>query len=432
MPNTADIAAQAGVRAILEDWARRIDDDGTPSQIVSAEEIRAALAAIEPQAVAETLHGPFGWLNGRRDLSEEHWTLERDPLENSDEHFAIPLFAKVDPFKEAKPDALDRLLNFIVSDDTPVRPEDEADLRLFNEATMEGIAKFALRAAAASPVTASDEKAVARADRGLIEEVASFVRERVANIQRNFTERSTNRIEAEALLARMEAAPITASDAPANVEDEFFYDPRTGRVAGSEPVTASDERAVEAKNRAQGMVRSMDQWRNMVPKAVMAGSQAQIEYALIDAKHDIEAMWSVLTALAAAPKAQPVQGLVSHKTALGDTQQDLPIADDSQASHPVQGWQTESGIERRARARDWLRNRWSEPHPNEGHVKQLADYAAFLAAAPLPAGPSSKETASAADQIIGQIEERFPNWRSYRDLIDCIDCTLADLRRAGQ
>jgi len=32
------------------------------------------------------------------------------------------------------------------------------------------------------------------------------------------------------------------------------------------------------------------------------------------------------------------------------------------------------------------------------------------------------------DQIIGQIEERFPNWRSYRDLIDCIDCTLHDLR----
>ncbi|WP_028003142.1 hypothetical protein [Sinorhizobium meliloti] len=34
-----------------------------------------------------------------------------------------------------------------------------------------------------------------------------------------------------------------------------------------------------------------------------------------------------------------------------------------------------------------------------------------------------------ADQIIGQIEERFPNWRSYRDLIDCIDCTLSDLRK---
>lgn len=37
---------------------------------------------------------------------------------------------------------------------------------------------------------------------------------------------------------------------------------------------------------------------------------------------------------------------------------------------------------------------------------------------------------SAADQIIGEIEERFPNWRSYRDLIDCIDCTLHDLRSA--
>lgn len=36
---------------------------------------------------------------------------------------------------------------------------------------------------------------------------------------------------------------------------------------------------------------------------------------------------------------------------------------------------------------------------------------------------------AASDQIIGQIEERFPNWRSYRDLIDCIDCTLAELYR---
>lgn len=38
---------------------------------------------------------------------------------------------------------------------------------------------------------------------------------------------------------------------------------------------------------------------------------------------------------------------------------------------------------------------------------------------------------SAADQIIGQIEEIFPNWRSYRDLIDCIYCTLHDLRAAA-
>ena len=36
--------------------------------------------------------------------------------------------------------------------------------------------------------------------------------------------------------------------------------------------------------------------------------------------------------------------------------------------------------------------------------------------------------AATADQIVGQIEERFPNWKSYCDLIDCIDCTLHDLR----
>lgn len=40
-----------------------------------------------------------------------------------------------------------------------------------------------------------------------------------------------------------------------------------------------------------------------------------------------------------------------------------------------------------------------------------------------------KSEAAAADQIIAQIEERFPNWRSYRDLLDCIDVTLYDLRR---
>ncbi|MVA98886.1 hypothetical protein GN330_16685 [Nitratireductor sp. CAU 1489] len=39
------------------------------------------------------------------------------------------------------------------------------------------------------------------------------------------------------------------------------------------------------------------------------------------------------------------------------------------------------------------------------------------------------ERAAASDQIIGQIEDRFPNWQSYRDLLDCIDCTMAELRR---
>lgn len=43
---------------------------------------------------------------------------------------------------------------------------------------------------------------------------------------------------------------------------------------------------------------------------------------------------------------------------------------------------------------------------------------------PLP----SVDAKSPADEIIGQIEERFPNWRGFRDLVDCIDCTLHDLR----
>lgn len=35
---------------------------------------------------------------------------------------------------------------------------------------------------------------------------------------------------------------------------------------------------------------------------------------------------------------------------------------------------------------------------------------------------------SPADAMIAQIEERFPDWRSFRDLIDCIDVTLHELR----
>lgn len=34
--------------------------------------------------------------------------------------------------------------------------------------------------------------------------------------------------------------------------------------------------------------------------------------------------------------------------------------------------------ERKHRAKEWLKNRWSQDHPNEGHIKQLADYEAFL------------------------------------------------------
>lgn len=60
-----------------------------------------ARAALSRRASAGgELHGPFGWLNGCRALSEDSWTLESDPLENNDEYFAIPLYSKTDPFKE--------------------------------------------------------------------------------------------------------------------------------------------------------------------------------------------------------------------------------------------------------------------------------------------------------------------------------------------
>ncbi|CUA89812.1 hypothetical protein Ga0061061_1107 [Chelatococcus sambhunathii] len=45
-----------------------------------------------------------------------------------------------------------------------------------------------------------------------------------------------------------------------------------------------------------------------------------------------------------------------------------------------------------------------------------------------PAAEPVADWSDVASQIIGEIEQRFPNWRSYRDLIDCIDCTLHDLR----
>ena len=41
----------------------------------------------------------------------------------------------------------------------------------------------------------------------------------------------------------------------------------------------------------QGMVRSIDQYRNGQPKAVADGSYAQILYALTDYKHDVLVLW---------------------------------------------------------------------------------------------------------------------------------------------
>lgn len=66
-------------------------------------------------------------------------------------------------------------------------------------------------------------------------------------------------------------------------------------------------------------------------------------------------------------------------------------------------------------------------------VRATVQEAASQPCAGVATGPSdpihqSAARESVAEKIIGQIEERFPNWKSFRDLIDCIDCTLYDLR----
>lgn len=63
------------------------------------------------------------------------------------------------------------------------------------------------------------------------------------------------------------------------------------------PVSAVE--AIEkAPNRVQGMVRSIDQYRNGDPKAVAAGSHAQILFALEDLRHDVLVLWDFANTLA--------------------------------------------------------------------------------------------------------------------------------------
>lgn len=48
-------------------------------------------------------------------------------------------------------------------------------------------------------------------------------------------------------------------------------------------------------------------------------------------------------------------------------------------------------VERKDRARKWLCDRWSMEHPNEGHVKQLADYEVHLDAQPSAGAEDERE-----------------------------------------
>lgn len=63
----------------------------------------------------------------------------------------------------------------------------------------------------------------------------------------------------------------------------------------------------------------------------------------------------------------------------------------------------------------------------EGPYVMYSDHIAALA--PLEEVRREKR---AADQIVGQIEELFPNWKSYRDLVDCITSELHELRKHAE
>ncbi|CAN7301136.1 hypothetical protein LJR221_001498 [Agrobacterium tumefaciens] len=43
------------------------------------------------------LFGPYAHLNGNRHLAEDEWTVEDNPIENTEEYFSIPLYASVEP-----------------------------------------------------------------------------------------------------------------------------------------------------------------------------------------------------------------------------------------------------------------------------------------------------------------------------------------------
>lgn len=37
---------------------------------------------------------------------------------------------------------------------------------------------------------------------------------------------------------------------------------------------------------------------------------------------------------------------------------------------------------------------------------------------------AAERRAADAERLLTEVEKRFPNWESYRDLLDCIDVTL--------
>lgn len=38
---------------------------------------------------------------------------------------------------------------------------------------------------------------------------------------------------------------------------------------------------------------------------------------------------------------------------------------------------------------------------------------------------AAERRADDAERLLAEVEKRFPNWKSYRDLLDCIDVTIS-------
>ncbi|MGH6775924.1 MazG-like family protein [Brucella tritici] len=93
-------ATPAMVKAALDlVWEESETHDDLVSRLWRA----MATVAPDPSSTARELHGPFGHIVGRRDLREDEWSLENDPVNETDAakgFFSVPLYALTDPFKE--------------------------------------------------------------------------------------------------------------------------------------------------------------------------------------------------------------------------------------------------------------------------------------------------------------------------------------------
>ncbi|UYT57731.1 hypothetical protein OHI65_14770 [Brucella sp. MAB-22] len=71
--------------------------------LAACPDLEAAVTGVAALSAVRELHGPFGHIVGRRDLREDEWSLENDPVDEDDAakgFFSVPLYALTDPFKE--------------------------------------------------------------------------------------------------------------------------------------------------------------------------------------------------------------------------------------------------------------------------------------------------------------------------------------------